>query len=66
MYDTEKGIDEPKSTNDITIWEEDTKWDKVVLIPVLVTYDSSNNNNYYGTSSTKFGSCLYQFYKIHN
>lgn len=55
VYDTEKGIDEPKSTNDITIWEEDTKWDKVVLIPVLVTYDSSNNNNYYGTSSNIIG-----------
>ena len=55
VYDTEKGIDEPKSTNDSTIWEEDTKWDKVVLIPVLVTYDSSNNNNYYGTSSNIIG-----------
>lgn len=55
VYDTKKGIDEPKSTNDITIWEEDTKWDKVVLIPVLVTYDSSNNNNYYGTSSNIIG-----------
>lgn len=55
MYDTETGIDEVKSTNDITEWEKATEWDKVVLIPVLVTYDSSNNNNYYGTSSNIIG-----------
>ena len=55
VYDTETGIDEVKSTNDITEWEKATEWDKVVLIPVLVTYDSSNNNNYYGTSSNIIG-----------
>ena len=70
VYDTETGIDEVKSTNDITEWEKATEWDKVVLIPVQVTYDSSNDNNYYGKIkrrrrgwSTKLGSCLYQFYK---
>lgn len=55
VYNTETGIDETKSTNDITEWEENTKWDRVVLIPVLVTYDASNNNNYYGTSSNIIG-----------
>lgn len=54
VYDTETGIDEVKSTNSITEWEKNTEWDKVVLIPVLVTYDSSNNN-YYGTSSNIIG-----------
>ncbi|WP_455972838.1 DUF4270 domain-containing protein [Bacteroides congonensis] len=55
VYDAETGIDEVKSTNDITEWEKATEWEKVVLIPVLVTYDSSNNNNYYGTSSNIIG-----------
>ena len=55
VYNTDTGIDEPKSTNKITEWEEDTKWDRVVLIPVLVTYDSSSSNNYYGTSSNIIG-----------
>ena len=31
-------------------WEKYSDWDKVVLIPVLVTYDSSSNSGY-GTSS---------------
>ncbi|MDE6163574.1 MAG: DUF4270 domain-containing protein, partial [Bacteroides sp.] len=55
VYDTETGIDKVKSTSDITKWEEDTEWDKVVLIPVLVTYDSSSSNNYYGTSNNIIG-----------
>ena len=55
MYNTETGIDEVKSTKDITIWENDTEWNKVVLIPVLVTYDSSSSDNYYGTSNNIIG-----------
>lgn len=55
VYDTETGIDKVESTDDIKIWEDATEWDKVVLIPVLVTYDSSNSNNYYGTSNNIIG-----------
>ena len=51
VYDTETGIDKVESTEKIEDWEKATEWDKVVLIPVLVTYDSSNNS-YYGTSSS--------------
>lgn len=49
VYNEKTEKDESKTTNDITEWEEDTKWDKVVLIPVLVTYDSSSSSN--GTSN---------------
>ncbi|WP_434781263.1 DUF4270 family protein, partial [Bacteroides acidifaciens] len=55
VYNTETGIDEVKSTKDITTWESDTEWNKVVLIPVLVTYDSSSSDNYYGTSNNIIG-----------
>ena len=51
VYDTETGIDKVESAEKIEDWEKATEWDKVVLIPVLVTYDSSNNS-YYGTSSS--------------
>lgn len=37
-------------TGSIEEWEKVSDWDKVVLIPVLVTYDSSSNSGY-GTSS---------------
>lgn len=49
VYNEDLGKDESKTTNDITEWEDDTQWDKVVLIPVLVTYDSSSSSN--GTSN---------------
>lgn len=49
IYNAETGKDESKTAHDIAEWEEDTEWDKVVLIPVLVTYDSSSSN--YGTSN---------------
>lgn len=49
IYNAETGKDESKTTHDIAEWEKDTEWDKVVLIPVLVTYDSSSSN--YGTSN---------------
>lgn len=49
VYNEKTGKDESKTTNDITEWEDDTQWDKVVLIPVLVTYDSSSSSN--GTSN---------------
>lgn len=37
----------------IEIWKELTDWDKFVLIPVLVTKDSSSSNNYYGNGSSQ-------------
>lgn len=49
VYNEDLGKDESKTTNDIKEWEDDTQWDKVVLIPVLVTYDSSSSSN--GTSN---------------
>lgn len=55
VYNTKTGIDEVKSTKYITEWENDTEWNKVVLIPVLVTYDSSSSDNYYGTSNNIIG-----------
>lgn len=36
----------PVTVSTIEAWEEKTEWDKVVLIPVLVTYDSSSSNPY--------------------
>ncbi|WP_417008549.1 DUF4270 domain-containing protein [Bacteroides congonensis] len=35
----------------IEIWKELTEWNKFILIPVLVTKDSSSSNNYYNSSS---------------
>lgn len=49
IYNAETGKDDPKTTRDIKEWEEDTQWNKVELIPVLVTYDSSSSNT--GTSN---------------
>lgn len=40
----ENGV--PVTVSTIEAWEEKTEWDKVVLIPVLVTYDSSSSNPY--------------------
>ena len=37
----------------IEIWKELTEWNKFILIPVLVTKDSSSSNNYYGNSSSQ-------------
>ena len=38
----DQGNLKPEIVTDIKVWETKTEWDKVVLIPVLVTYDSSN------------------------
>lgn len=38
--------------DNIKDWEELSDWNKVVLIPVLVTKDSSSSNSYYGSSSS--------------
>lgn len=42
-----------QSVSSIEEWEKYSDWNKVVLIPVLVTKDSSSSNNYYGTSSSQ-------------
>ena len=39
--------------DNIKDWEELSDWNKVVLIPVLVTKDSSSSNSYYGSSSSQ-------------
>lgn len=44
-------IDQPVTT--IEEWEKYSDWNKVVLIPVLVTKDSSSSNNYYGNGSSQ-------------
>lgn len=49
VYNEKTGKDESRNTSDISVWEKETEWDKVVLIPVLVTYDSSSSSN--GTSN---------------
>lgn len=49
IYNAKTGKDDPKTTRDIKEWEKDTQWNKVELIPVLVTYDSSSSNT--GTSN---------------
>ena len=45
--------EEPKKEIATTIeqWEELSEWNKFILIPVLVTKDSSSSNSYYGSSS---------------
>jgi hypothetical protein len=42
-----------QEVHDIKEWEKYSDWNKVVLIPVLVTKDSSSSNNYYGNSSSQ-------------
>ena len=42
-----------KKVDNIKLWEELSEWNKVILIPVLVTKDSSSSNNYYGNSSSQ-------------
>ncbi|WP_175630207.1 DUF4270 domain-containing protein [Bacteroides acidifaciens] len=39
--------------DNIKDWEELSDWNKVVLIPVLVTKDSSSSNSYYDNSSSQ-------------
>lgn len=45
VYNIETGQDDPKEATSIDQWKADTEWDKVVLIPVLVTYDSSSSSS---------------------
>ena len=42
-----------KTVDNIKDWEKYSDWNKVVLIPVLVTKDSSGNNGYYGQTSSQ-------------
>ncbi|WP_294627397.1 DUF4270 domain-containing protein [uncultured Bacteroides sp.] len=41
-----------RKVESIEIWKELTEWNKFVLIPVLVTKDSSSSDNYYGYGSS--------------
>lgn len=45
------GEKEEKVVTTIEEWEEYSDWNKFILIPVLVTTDSSSSNSYYGSSS---------------
>lgn len=45
------GEKEIKPINTIEEWEKYSDWNKFILIPVLVTTDSSSSNSYYGSSS---------------
>ena len=45
------GEKEVKVVTTIEEWEEYSDWNKFILIPVLVTTDSSSSNSYYGSSS---------------
>ncbi|GAA6254453.1 DUF4270 domain-containing protein [Bacteroides sp. f07] len=51
--DDPKGPKIEQKVEEIGIWKELTEWDKFVLIPVLVTKDSSSSNNYYGNGSSQ-------------
>ena len=52
IVDKEEARKKAGSSWDEKAWENNNPdWNKVVLIPVLVTYDSSSSNSYYGTSS---------------
>lgn len=42
-----------KRVESIEEWEKYSDWNKVVLIPVLVTKDASSSNNYYGNGSSQ-------------
>lgn len=47
LYNSESGkFDRTETATTIGEWESITEWDKVVLIPVLVTYDSSSSGGY--------------------
>ena len=46
-----EGKTESKEVHDIEEWEKYSDWNKFILIPVLVTTDSSSSNSYYGSSS---------------
>lgn len=48
-----EGKTEPITVDNIKEWEKYSDWNKVVLIPVLVTKDSSSSNNYYGNGSSQ-------------
>ncbi|WP_303014826.1 DUF4270 domain-containing protein [uncultured Bacteroides sp.] len=50
----DEGNTHEHTVNNITDWERNSEWDKVVLIPVLVTTDSSSSG-YYGSSSNIIG-----------
>lgn len=51
VINPETNVEETKTATTIEKWEEYSEWNKFVLIPVLVTKDSSSSNSYYGTSS---------------
>ena len=46
-----EGKTESKEVHNIEEWEKYSDWNKFILIPVLVTTDSSSSNSYYGSSS---------------
>ncbi|MBD3591432.1 DUF4270 domain-containing protein [Bacteroides sp. GM023] len=52
VTDPVTNVEETKTATTIEEWEEYSEWNKFVLIPVLVTKDSSSSNNYYGTSTS--------------
>ena len=45
------GNSKDETVNNIKDWEDLSEWNKFVLIPVLVTTDSSSSNSYYGSSN---------------
>lgn len=49
--DDPKGEPKEEIATTIEQWEELSEWNKFILIPVLVTKDSSSSNSYYGTSA---------------
>ena len=51
VINPETNVEETKTATTIEEWEEYSEWNKFVLIPVLVTKDSSSSNSYYGTSA---------------
>ncbi len=51
VINPETNVEETKTATTIEKWEEYSEWNKFVLIPVLVTKDSSSSNSYYGTSA---------------
>lgn len=46
-----EGKTETKDVYNIKEWEKYSDWNKFILIPVLVTKDSSSSNSYYGSSN---------------
>lgn len=49
--DSEGNIIKEETATTIEEWEKLSDWNKFILIPVLVTKDSSSSNSYYGTSA---------------